>query len=184
MDILLPTVQSGLLVGILDVDTKTIEVISNIRCTCKESGDCCTNLIVPVSDFDIHKIEEHGYEFDQIVSDDAPAITRPKNKFGTYEKNYIIKRKPFNAECTFMEEGRCTIHEFKPFSCRIFPFQLKHISSSKVEVLIHDSNYCPSVISCHEEESETEELLKDLLEDMNHELDRREEYLRKFGKPI
>jgi Fe-S-cluster containining protein len=184
MDIVLPTVQSGLVIGILDVDDGGIEVVTNIKYNCKVSGDCCNNLIVPVSDFDIQRIEENGFEYDQIVSDDPPAITKPKNKFGTLEKSYLIKRKPFTGECTFMEEEKCTIHEFKPFSCRIFPFQLRHISSSKVEVLIHDSNYCPSVLSCSAEESETEELLKDLLKDMNSELDRREEYLAKYGKSI
>ena len=184
MDILLPTIQSGLLVGILDVDEKSIEVVTHVKYKCNVSGDCCTNLIVPVTDYDIQRIEKHGIEFDQIVSDDTPALIMPKSKFGSLEKNYTIKRKPFTVECTFMEEGKCTIHEFKPFSCRIFPFQLKYISNSKVEVLIHDSGYCPSVIACGEVESETRQLLSDLIHEISLELDRREKYFKKFGKTI
>lgn len=184
MDILLPTVQPGLLVGILDVDDKSIEIINDVKYTCKVAGDCCTQLIVPVTDYDIHRIEQHGIEFDQIVSDDVPALIMPKTKSGALEKNYTIKRKPFTAECTFMEEGKCTIHEFKPFSCRIFPFQLKYVSDSKVEVLIHDSGYCPSVLACGSEESDTEKLLKDLLGEISNELDRREQYTKKYGKSI
>ena len=182
VDIVLPTLQSGLLVGILDVDHKSIEIITNVKYTCKVSGDCCTNLIVPVTDFDVHRIEQHDIEFDQIVSDDVPVLITPKTKNGSLEKNYTIKRKPFTAECTFMEEGKCTIHAFKPFSCRIFPFQLKYISESKVEVLIHGSGYCPSVTASEVEDSQSEELLKDLLIVINQELDRREQYNRKYGK--
>ena len=113
-------------IGKINVDTGEVFVGEEalVEWSCCMSGDCCQRFHIPVTDFDIKRIEEHEYALDQIISDQSPFVRMPKNRFGSVEKNYHIKRKPFDNSCTFLTpEGQCGIHAFRPFGCRIFPFQ-------------------------------------------------------------
>lgn len=183
MEIDLPVIQPTFEIGSIDMDKGEIRVHpeNHVQYSCSLSGDCCTRFHIPVTDFDIERIEKHGYELDQIVDQASPFIKLPKTENGSIEKNYRIKRQPYSGACTFLEQGKCSIHEFKPFGCRIFPFQLKFEGNNIVRVQIHESNYCPSVIASNPENSQNKEFLFYLKQQLEQEMENRERYFKKFG---
>jgi len=182
MAIELPTIRPKLEIGTINPVTGEITVSENyVSYSCSFSTDCCGNntFFVPVTDMDIERIENHGYEIDQIVKDLSPELRFAQDN--TAEKNYWIKRKPFTGKCTFLEGNKCSIHEFKPFACRIFPFQLIGNDDESYTVAIHQSNLCKSVRAVPKEEAENYELLQGLLEEVQLEDERRLAYFAKYG---
>lgn len=182
MAIELPTIEPRLKIGSINPHTGEISVSDNpVFFSCQLSTDCCGNneFFVPVTDMDIERIEDHGYEIDQIVEKISPEIRFARDN--TAEKNYWIKRKPFTGECRFLEGKHCSIHEFKPFACRIFPFQLVGTDSPAYDVVVHSSNLCQSVKGATPEKSNNRDLLEDLLKEVQLEDKRRIAYFEKYG---
>lgn len=72
--------------------------------TCVMCGNCCRFGIIELSPGDVKRIESHGYR-------------------SFYDKNggEILIRKA-DGKCVFLENGICSIHEFKPDVCGSFPF--------------------------------------------------------------
>ncbi len=176
----LPVIQGGLEIGVIDLKNQSISVSPNyIKYTCSQSGNCCTRFHIPVTEFDIERIQEHGYDLFQIIEDNSPYLRFPKSNYGSVEKNFNIKRKPFTNECTFLDNGICSIHEFKPYGCRIFPFQFHFLDNELVKVTIHESNYCPSVKPSEINNSSNEFYLQFLLQTLLNEIKYREEYYKK-----
>jgi len=187
VEIELPVIEGGMEIGKFNIDTGEIYPSETVLVdwNCCMDGDCCQRFHIPVTDFDIQRIETHGYELDQIISDEPSFVRMPKNRFGSLEKNYPIKRKPFTNGCTFLTpEGLCGIHEFRPFGCRIFPFQYRFEDESMVRVTVHESNYCHNLEGVNQEDAKNREFLEYLLDQLRLELNRREEYFSKYGDEI
>ena len=147
MRVELPVIEAGMVVGRVNLKSKEVSVEGStpIKFACASTTECCSNLKIPVTDFDIKRIEDQGYGIDQIVESLSPQLLLPKTEFGNIEKNYWIKRNPFTNTCTFLEDNLCKIHEFKPFACSVFPFSLKYESKEIVTVKIHPSNLCKTI---------------------------------------
>ncbi|MHA2501913.1 MAG: YkgJ family cysteine cluster protein [Candidatus Kariarchaeaceae archaeon] len=183
MSVELPVIDPKLVLGTIHPSTGEITVSDKpIAFNCSLSTDCCgnKNFQVPINDMDIERIEEHGYEIDQIV-----AILSPEIRFAsdnTAEKNYWIKRKPFTGKCTFLKDNLCSIHEFKPFACRIFPFQLLGRERGGYTVAVHKSKLCKSVREVTEDEAQNTELLEFILKEVQNEDRRRLIYFDKYGR--
>ena len=135
---------------------------------------------IQLTDVDIWRIECHGYEFDQIGSSTEPTIRMSDNIVNSPLKFYNIKRKPFNKECVFMEANKCTIHEFKPHSCRIFPFRYKIMDADTIQVHIHPSFICKSVKNTTESLSQNHAILSEFLKIQLQEIQIRAIYDEKF----
>lgn len=67
-----------------------------------------------------------------------------------FEQNFIYRTKrtarlrvPKNANCTFLSEGGCSIHEVKPVQCRTFPFWPELLGSRREWHLTGD--WCPGI---------------------------------------
>lgn len=187
MSIELPVIEGGTEIGKINIATGEVTVTQAylVEWSCCMNGACCTRLNIPVTDFDIERIENHGYELDQIISEQSPFIRMPKNVFGSVEKNYPIKRKPYDNTCTFLKnDGLCGIHEFRPFACRIFPFQYRFEDNDIVRVTIHESNYCHQVKPGSMGKNQNEEFLIYLRDELLLELERRKQYFAKYGDKI
>ncbi len=139
------TVSPGLEVGIINLKTNTNEIINNIHFKCKSIGECCSTLKIPVTEHDINRILENGYDIFQIIEDTSPIILPSKTLTGQTEKVYIMKRKPFTNECTFFENNRCKIHDYKPFACKIYPFALEVIDDDSLKIIVHTGKVCKSI---------------------------------------
>jgi Fe-S-cluster containining protein len=45
-----------------------------------------------------------------------------ESKFVFRTKNLRRLRVPRHAQCSFLQEGKCSVHEAKPLQCRAFPY--------------------------------------------------------------
>ena len=71
---------------------------------CLMCGNCCRFGIIELSEDDVKRIGSHGYG-------------------GFHEReNDEIRLRKANGKCVFLEDGKCSIHDFKPEVCRRFPF--------------------------------------------------------------
>jgi len=182
----LPVIETGLIIGEINLKTRKISLEGStpINFSCASTTDCCSNLRIPVTDFDIKRIEDHGYAIYQIVESLSPQLRLPTTKLGSIEKNYWMKSNPYTGTCTFLEDNLCKIHQFKPFGCLVFPFSLKHIDSDRVIVNIHPSNLCKTVYVGTDEDMDNERHLKLILSLLLEEEAFRDHYFKKYGAAL
>ncbi len=178
----LPVIQAKLEIGVIDIAKDTIQVTqeNSILFNCNSSTDCCVKPDISVTDFDIKRIEDQDYELDQIIEKAVPVIRFAKN-FDA-ERNYWVKKKPFDNSCTFLEGDKCSIHAFKPFACRIFPFQLVFVNDFTYKVIIHTSNLCPSVKAVNSEAANNADILNQIKEVVKEEDSYRLQYFERYGR--
>ncbi len=132
-------------IGTIDLETGEVHIINNIDFGCKSSGDCCRKNEIPVTEKEVERIMDKGWELDQFLESLMPVVLPGKTE-GTRIKAYILKKKPFTRDCVFLdEENRCKIHEFKPFACRMYPFSYNVAGKNKIEVRVHAQNVCANV---------------------------------------
>ncbi|MHA1302993.1 MAG: YkgJ family cysteine cluster protein [Candidatus Heimdallarchaeaceae archaeon] len=123
-----------------------IEVVREIYFECSSCGLCCKTNRIPVRERDIQRIQEHGYEIDQLFEEISPVFIPSKNAEGSFIKAYILRKKPFVHTCIFLDENNmCEIHEYKPLACRIYPFALRKEGENSVAVIVHPNSICPSI---------------------------------------
>jgi Fe-S-cluster containining protein len=67
-----------------------------------------------------------------------------------FEARYVIRyrhllrlRKPKNAQCHFLTEKGCSIHEVKPLQCRLYPFWPELVEHRAVWNAA--AQYCPGI---------------------------------------
>jgi Fe-S-cluster containining protein len=159
----------GLEIGSINLNTDEIKTNNFIKFNCESRVECCSSLKIPVNSRDIERIETQGFELDQIVESMSPVFFPSKTQSGRTEKTYILKRKPFTGECTFLENDKCKIHEFKPFACRIYPFELNIVNEESIAVSIHANKLCKS-IKIVENNTNNLKLLKEIKNLINAEL--------------
>ncbi|NYZ76700.1 YkgJ family cysteine cluster protein [Candidatus Micrarchaeota archaeon] len=90
------------------------------------SAECCKNLYITVTAFDVLRISESTgravggfaeiYPLKLINFDNETVL---ECWDGKYPAEYILCIK--SHPCFFLEGGRCTIHDFSPCVCRSFP---------------------------------------------------------------
>lgn len=167
MTIKLPVLY-GLDIGVIDTQNHSIRVLNEINFTCKNYIDCCSHLQIPVTKYDITRIEDNGYELYQIIESLSPIEIHSQTLTSDSERIYPIKRMPFTGTCTFLDGSLCEIHKFKPFACKIYPFILEVISSSEVMVKVHTDRLCKAIVS--DRSGNSEQILLIILEYINDEI--------------
>ena len=179
MAISLPVISKGMKIGEINLSDRSIALSSDsnlISFTCDSLVDCCSRMKIPVTEFDIQQIQDKGYELDQIIQNLSPIILPAKTPARKSEKVYLIKRKPFDATCTFLgsETKLCTIHDFKPFACETYPFSLDILEKDRISVIIHTESLCKAIQSTQQATSDNESILKGLLTKIMVELEMRQ----------
>lgn len=175
MSIKLPVIQAGLVIGEIDLYKRVVypNLKSPITFNCTSRVDCCSSLSIPVTSFDIERIEDAGYELDQIIRDSSPVILNPHGTVGKTQKAYILKKKPIDGTCTFLQDDLCAIHISKPLACRLYPFSLNILSQTRIQVIIHESQVCKSIKSTSTKESTNLRHLTELMRLIEEELEDR-----------
>ena len=170
----LPTISPDIIVGEISLNTQEVTPKDSIHFTCNSRADCCSNMNIPVTDFDINRIAAHGYELDQIVRELSPSVidsgTSPNGK----QLAYFLKSKPYDKTCTFLENNLCTIHEFKPFACKIYPFVLDIREENHIVIKINEYQICKSIKAVDPEYSNNNELLHNILKMFMEEITARD----------
>ena len=142
--------------------TGKMNIINGVEFACKNSGDCCRENEIPVTEDEIQKIMDHGWELDQFLVSLMPVALPGKTK-GTRIKSYILKKKPFTKDCVFLDENNyCKIHEYKPFACQMYPFSYEVIGDYMVEVRVHPQSVCSNVSYIIGEKGESLQILQEV----------------------
>lgn len=172
MSVELPVIQPRLKIGQINLAEHSVEINTKypINFNCIGLIDCCSNMDIPASKLDIDRIMEHGYELDQIIREASPIILNPKSSLGHQKKAYILKKKPFDNTCTFLEGNKCKIHEFKPFACMIYPFSIDFIDDVRIKILIHPDQLCEAIKSASIDRSNNKEILENIRTRIEEEL--------------
>ncbi|MCH8907770.1 MAG: hypothetical protein IH840_11835, partial [Candidatus Heimdallarchaeota archaeon] len=86
----LPVVETGLNIGTIDLNLGKVTAtnVAQITFSCTSRIECCSNLTIPVTDFDVDRILDHGYELDQIVTELSPIILPIKGTRSMTERVY------------------------------------------------------------------------------------------------
>lgn len=137
------------------------QVLNGVRYSCESTGNCCKQFTIPVTDEEVREIENHGYEVLQIVETLNPLLIPAKSGDGA-TKVYIMKRKPFTRECVFLEGFTCTIHQFKPLACKLYPFDYD-LEGERIVVKLHSNNRCENVTTSIIDSLESEKIILDVV---------------------
>ncbi len=76
---------------------------------CSQCGDCCKLFLINLSEEE-YKSERYGTVFDEFVDDFQEAEMVGAN---------ILAQKK-DGSCVYLKDKRCSIHNFRPISCRNF----------------------------------------------------------------
>ena len=96
-------------------------------------GHIATKIIVEDRRFDCQPgctncCDKEGWVY--LTDADVPRIAQFLGlSFGDFERQFVYRTKkrarlrvPKSSNCSFLEEGGCSIHEVKPTQCRTFPY--------------------------------------------------------------
>ncbi|MHA2252532.1 MAG: YkgJ family cysteine cluster protein, partial [Candidatus Kariarchaeaceae archaeon] len=135
--------ESEGIVGIIDMNQGQIEVDHGyyIKFTCNKTTLCCTNWELPILETEVDELVANGFTREMIISD----VESIKTILG---KSYYLKKKireNGKQVCTFLDDQNlCRIHDIKPFSCAVFPFNLEVLEKGVYTVFVPGENVCPS----------------------------------------
>lgn len=86
---------------------------------CQGCSACCHDVgdLVELTPFDVYEIKRGtGYDFSALL--DKKVVLKEEGKL---KLPHLINKGP-NKACGFLsEKGRCTIHDYRPSICRLFP---------------------------------------------------------------
>ncbi|KYC51877.1 MAG: Flagellin N-methylase [Candidatus Methanofastidiosum methylothiophilum] len=105
---------------------------------CKQCGECCKVRGVPLTLFDIERIEK--------IADKDFAV------YDISRKIFAIEKRIWDNGCVFLDDVNCSIHKDKPLICRLFPLGVfyKPISESDEPYILKNGEkaYIYVDISC------------------------------------
>ncbi|ACL16859.1 YkgJ family cysteine cluster protein [Methanosphaerula palustris] len=100
--------------------------IADTGFTCSRCGACCLGAgvdasLVIVAPPEIRRIiQATGLDWNQIVEPFPEPLTAADGSTYTFE--WALRRS--EGRCIFAESDRCTIHPYRPWICRTYPFML------------------------------------------------------------
>lgn len=146
--------------------TGEVTILKHIYYKCTGCALCCIENKIPLTEREIAKLEEmEDFDISSALESFVPILIPSGIKSEKYRvKAYVIKKKPFSHECYFLDEKKlCKIHSLKPFACKIYPFSLRPYDDESVKILIHPESVCKFIFEAEEQESNTEQVVKEIL---------------------
>jgi Fe-S-cluster containining protein len=127
-----------------------------LRFRCTDCGNCCTDTIVPVTDQDVSRLmlgtglpalemlafyrasefADEGVDLLFVELDQGPRVMALKRRYDEKEER---------EACKFYQNQRCTAYEYRPITCRVWPFSLSLDAEGKriKRMEINDDLPCP-----------------------------------------
>jgi Fe-S-cluster containining protein len=96
---------------------------------CQSCGNCCRYFNINLTHFDIERILENRPDLkpkdfvafsNEDVKEDLESFISTSGK-----RQMTLKKKPGGKECIFLVNNMCSIHDFKPRVCKVWPFSLE-----------------------------------------------------------
>ncbi len=97
---------------------------------CKGCQKCCENMAdtIVLDPYDVwqltHKLKISGggtVSFEVLISEDGPLELTPKNGLILPNMKMVETKKEGVGACSFLNNGRCSIHFCRPGICRLYP---------------------------------------------------------------
>lgn len=122
-----------------------------VKFKCTLCGICCSQYWVPVTHLDVWRISHYGnyelHDFLTMYKTDIYKSTFPKVSLWDGEGYLGLKRLP-DGFCVFNKNKICIVHQFKPLTCRFYPFI--YVTSNgritSIEVNKNAVKICPGLI--------------------------------------
>lgn len=126
-----------------NIDVEIIDKDGNFEFKCNKCGKCCTSstvdsiLLRPIDLYNLAKCFE--CTIDEIIETVTEQYIGPSSGF------LMVKLKPIKdnifseIKCPYLKNNKCSVHEFKPSSCRLYP--LGRIVSFNEEEDCEDTSY-------------------------------------------
>lgn len=95
---------------------------------CQSCGNCCKFFNINITHLDIKRILENRQDLktEDFISFSAAEKGDSESFISTYGKRQLtLKKKKEKDECVFLVDNVCSIHEFKPKVCKVWPFSLE-----------------------------------------------------------
>jgi Fe-S-cluster containining protein len=114
---------------------KSIGNINELDFSCQSCGNSCRTFDVDITAKDISRILKNRPDLkpEQFINHS------PLNNSRVYEyfidndgekKKFTLKKQEGSRDCIFLENNMCTIHDFKPLICKVFPFTTNPVDNS------------------------------------------------------
>jgi Fe-S-cluster containining protein len=109
-----------------------------IQFGCNKCGECCKNMDVPLTHYDIARLIQSGTTLDletlitlhPSLGDELDAV----KLYGEYNTLYLTNKLSDNS-CIFLENNACTIYNYRPNSCRTWPFSKDSQNKLKIDAV-------------------------------------------------
>lgn len=105
---------------------------------CTGCSDCCEGMgdSILIDPYDIYQFNQNLLTFDQLLSKGYIELSLDKGLIIPH-----IKMSDFTDACPFLKEKRCSIHDYRPGMCRLFPLG-RDYTEGKLEYILLDKS-CP-----------------------------------------
>jgi len=121
---------------------------------CKMCGYCCTRYWIPITHLDMLRLVIYGnVEVSNAIELKNAKIYHskkfPKIKLRRGEYYLALREKKGSSSCIFLtDDGRCSVHEYKPLTCRFYPFVYIVQKDGTIKISINEKaiNECPGII--------------------------------------
>ena len=105
---------------------------------CTGCSDCCEGMgdSILIDPYDIYQFNQNLFSFDQLLSKGYIELSLDKGLIVPH-----IKMSDFTDACPFLKEKRCSVHDYRPGMCRLFPLG-RDYTEGKLEYILLDKS-CP-----------------------------------------
>ena len=109
---------------------------------CLRCALCCRETEMVLTPTDVEKLVSLGYRVEYFA----------------VEKDGLLRLRNVDGRCVFLKGGRCTVYEFRPIGCSLYPIV---IDADSGEVVVDD--LCPLASTTTREELRTAKLFAKLI---------------------
>jgi Fe-S-cluster containining protein len=104
--------------------------------SCNQCGECCRGMDVPLTHYDIYRImqSETKLSLDTFISL-KPSVKNDLDAvflYGFYNTLFLSNQLKDNS-CIFLENSICTIYQYRPNSCRTWPFSTNSLNHLQID---------------------------------------------------
>mgnify|MGYP001566369284 CR=1 FL=1 len=128
---------------VVEIDLKQSGYPDETNFSCETCGNCCRTKLINISHKDIKNILKNRPD---LKPDDFLKIMPINKAFlpDKYEKEFfisagnkrhwlVLEKKENSNDCIFLTDNNyCSIHEFKPLACKVWPFSLRQTDNKIV----------------------------------------------------
>jgi uncharacterized protein len=127
-----------------EVDRLVFDISSRVwkEIDCTACGNCCREVTPTLSEEDVGRLAGHlGISHGEFVTKYL------KEADATYDAPWLMR----TQLCPFLGGNRCTVYEFRPTSCREYPYLHKPDLKARTLSMIGRLDQCPAVYEVWEQ---------------------------------